>query len=285
MKHFVITLVAVIFTFGMFVPEAEARRFGGGGSFGMQRQMSPPQSPRPAAQAPVRPGAQAAPNRSSWMGPIAGLAAGLGLAALFSHLGLGEGFASFVLIALMVFAAVMLFRFLARRALDGQQAQGTQQRMQYAGNAPGAFGGAAPASMAEMGGGASPVQNDLRSQLDEAAFLRQAKLNFIRLQAANDRGDLPDIREFTTPEVFAEIRMQMADAPTGPVQHTDVIDLEAEVLEVVDEGGRYIVSVRFTGLLREEADAPPAHFDEIWHLVKDHEDRSGWLVAGIQQAS
>ena len=284
MKHFVITLVAVLFTFGMFVPDAEARRFGGGGSFGMQRQMSPPQSPRPAAQAPVRPGTQAAPNRSSWMGPIAGLAAGLGLAALFSHLGLGEGFASFVLIALMVFAGVMLFRFLARRALAGQQAQ-SAQRMQYAENAPGAFGGAAPASMAEMGGAASPVQqDDLRSQLDEAAFLRQAKLNFIRLQAANDRGDLADIREFTTPEVFAEIRMQMADAPTGPVQHTDVIDLDAEVLEVTEESGRYVVSVCFTGLLREEADSPPAHFDEIWHLVKEREGTSGWRVAGIQQA-
>ncbi len=283
MKHFVITLVAVLFTFGMFVPESEARRFGGGGSFGMQRQMSPPQSPRPTAQAPVRPGAQAAPNRS-WMGPIAGLAAGLGLAALFSHLGLGEGFASFVLIALMVFAGVMLFRFLARRVLDSQQTQGAQ-RMQYAGNAPGAFGGAAPASMAEMGGSTSASQDDLRSQLDEAAFLRQAKLNFIRLQAANDRGDLTDIREFTTPEVFAEIRMQMADAPTGPVHHTDVIDLDAEVLEVTEESGRYVVSVRFTGLLREEEDAPPARFDEIWHLVKDQNGTSGWRVAGIQQAS
>src|SRR5690606_28138774 len=105
MKHLFITLIAAVFTFGMMVPEAEARRFGGGSSFGMQRQMAPPQAPRPTATAPARqaPGA-AAPARSSWMGPVAGLAAGLGLAALFSHLGLGEEFASFFLIALMVFA-------------------------------------------------------------------------------------------------------------------------------------------------------------------------------------
>ena len=40
-------------------------------------------------------------------------------------------------------------------------------------------------------------------------FLRSAKTSFIRLQAANDRKDLNDIREYTTPEMFAEISMQL----------------------------------------------------------------------------
>ncbi|MDX5363027.1 MAG: 39S ribosomal protein L45 [Pseudazoarcus pumilus] len=284
MKHLFITLVAAVFTFGMMVPEAEARRFGGGSSFGMQRQITPPQAPRPAATAPAGQTTQgaAAPARSSWMGPVAGLAAGLGLAALFSHLGLGEEFASFFLIALMVFAGIMLFRMLSRRAMAGAD---NSRPMQYAGHAPGAFGGNAPASMNEIGSCTATPADDLRSQLDEESFLRQAKLSFIRLQAAHDRGDHEDIRSFTTPEVFAEICMQLNEHPPVAGQQTDVVELDAEVLEVLDDGSRYIVSVRFKGLIREEADAAPAAFDEIWHLVKNVAGSGGWLVAGIQQTA
>lgn len=282
MKHFIITLVAAFFTLGVMVPEAEARRFGGGSSFGMQRQATPPQAPRPAATTPARPAGQpAAATRSSWLGPIAGLAAGLGLVALFSHLGLGEGFASFVLIALMAFAGFMLFRMLTRRSTANA---GPAQPMQYAGNTPGAFGGSVPASMNEIGSGAAPAGNDLRSQLDEASFLRQAKLSFIRLQAAHDRGDHEDIRAFTTPEVFAEICMQINEHPPVADQHTEVVELDAEVQDVVEEAGRYVASVRFTGLIREEVDAAPGTFDEVWHLVKNTDGSSGWLVAGIQQS-
>jgi predicted lipid-binding transport protein (Tim44 family) len=282
MKHLFIALATVVFSFGFAVPEAEAKRFGSGSSFGMQRQITPQQAPRQATP-PTRqtaPGA-AAPARSSWMGPIAGLAAGLGLAALFSHLGLGEEFASFMLIALMVFAGLMLFRMLSRRAAANA---GEAQSMQYAGNAPGSLGGAVPASMSEIGGGASTAGSDLRSQLDEESFLRQAKLSFIRLQAANDRGDHEDIREFATPEVFAEICMQINEHPPAAGQRTEVLELDAQVMDVAEEGTRYIVSVRFQGLIREEAGATPVSFDEIWHLVKEKAGTRGWLVAGIQQA-
>lgn len=291
MKHFMITLIVAACGLGLIVPDAEAqRRMGGGSSFGMKRNVTPPpQAPRPAAQAPARQGAQpaAAPNRS-WLGPVAGLAAGLGLAALFSSLGLGEEFGSFLLILLLAFGGFLLFRMLMRRsaAAGGHGAN----RMQYAAgsaaqhNVPAgpaganhAFGGGAEAPAAQASG--------LRAQLDEESFLRQAKLNFIRLQAANDEGNLPDIREFTTPEVFAEIRMQMADSPVGPPRRTDVVELDATVLDVDEDSERYIVSVHFQGLLRDEPDAAPAQFEEIWHLTKDKAGRRGWLVAGIQQTS
>jgi len=95
---------------------------------------------------------------------------------------------------------------------------------------------------------------------------------------------LEDIRAFTTPEVFAEIRMQLAERGSTP-QRTDVVELNAEVLEVAEENGQYIVSVRYSGLLREEVDAAPAPFDEIWHLTKPVSGARGWLIAGIQQLS
>ena len=86
----------------------------------------------------------------------------------------------------------------------------------------------------------------------------------------------------TTPEVFAEIKMQVMERANAP-QQTDVVELHAEVLDVAEEAGQYVVSVRFHGLLREEADAAPAPFNEAWHLVKPVQGNEGWRIAGIEQ--
>lgn len=291
MKHFFLTLLVALASFGFAVPDVEAKRLGGGSSFGMKRQATPPAAPRqPAAtqQNPAAGAANAAQPRRSWMGPIAGLAAGLGLAALFSHLGLGEEMASFMMILLLAGAAFLLFRMLMRRRTEAQGGN----RLQYAGASGGASAapshrdaGFAPraASPVSAGTTASGLQQAVDSGFDRDGFARQAKLNFIRLQAANDQGNLADIREFTTPEVFAEIQMQLSERG-GALQRTDIVELNADVVDVAEEGGRYIVSVRFNGLLREEEGAAPTAFDEIWHLVKPVGGDSGWLIAGIQQA-
>lgn len=286
MKHLVISFVVAIFAFAGFVPDAEARRFGGGSSFGMQRQATPPSQPRQPAAAPQRPaqGAAAQQGGRSWMGPVAGLAAGLGLAALFSHLGLGEEFGSFLLIALMIFAAVMLFRMLSRRA--AANTQGRAGAMQFATAGQGARPEAAPQFHQPMSASAAvaPSVASRHPDFDAEGFARQAKVNFIRLQAAHDEGNLDDIREFTTPEMFAEIRMQMNEFHT-PGQRTDVVELHSEVIDVEEEDSRYVVSVHFQGLLREEANAAPTAFNEIWHLIKSKTGDRGWLIAGIQQVS
>lgn len=287
MKHLLISFVVAIFTLGGVIPDAEARRFGGGGSFGMQRQATPQQAPRQPAAQPTRPAAQPAAGtqagKRSWMGPIAGLAAGLGLAALFSHLGLGEELGSLLLIALLVFGAVMLFRMLSRRASSAQA--GT--RMQYAAATPGAdpsqvYGGTTGSSGDNpSSAGSAPTAY---ADFDAEGFARQAKLNFIRLQAAHDEGNLDDIRTFTTPEMFAEISLQIGEHHADG-QRTDVVDLNADVIEVTEDDLRYIVSVRFNGLIRENKDAAPAPFDEVWHLTKGKNDSRGWVIAGIQQVS
>lgn len=283
MKRLIVSIFAAVFTLGIMIPEAEARRFGGGGSFGMQRQISPQQPPRQPAAAQQnlnRQGTQqAAPAQTggrSLMGPIAGLAAGLGLAALFSHLGLGEEFASFFLIALLMFGALMIFRMLGRRAA----ATRAGNRLAYAGMDPTSDMGAS----GSMAGSASFQSAGADPDFDAEAFVRQAKVQFIRLQAAYDAADLGDIREFTSPEVFAEIRLQLADRGAHG-QRTDVVDLDAEVVELVEESTRYIASVRFHGLIREEMDGTPVAFDEIWHLSKPRSGTSGWVIAGIQQVN
>ena len=298
-----LTMLAIVLGLGLSsaAMDAEAKRFGGAKSFGIKRQAAPQQAPASpnatqAAPAAGAAGAAAAPKRS-WMGPLAGIAAGLGLAALASHLGFGEAFGSILLLGLGVIAAIALFRFLTRKPAAGGAAAG-MQGMRYAHETPGAagqrptafesvkpagHGGGSIIGSQLAGGSAAPV-SAIPADFDVAAFERNAKVNFIRLQAAHDAGDLDDIRQFTSPEVFAEIQMDISDR-NGAINTTEVIDIQAAVTEVAEEAGRYIVSVRFTGSLRED-DAPmPEAVDEIWHMTKPTSGTGGWVVAGIQQSS
>lgn len=272
MKRILISLFAVFIGFSFMMPDAEARRMGGSKSFGMQRTAPARQNVAPT---PTRQQTGAAPQKRSWMGPIAGLAAGLGLAALFSHLGLGEEMANFMMLALLAMAAFMLFRWFMRRNAPAAAMQ--YAGMPSAGANPGAAFGQAPAAL-----GGSAAASAFPPGFDADAFTREAKLNFIRLQAAFDAANLDDLRAFTSPEVFAEISMQLAERGDA-AQTTDVMMLDAEVLEAVDEGSRHVVSVRFTGLVREAAGQDAVPLDEVWHLTKPASGPGGWVIAGIQQ--
>ncbi|GIK25855.1 MAG: transporter [Betaproteobacteria bacterium] len=285
MRNALIAVFAAVVGLGFAVGDAEARRMGGSKSFGMQRSAPPPtkQSTAPATTPTQPAAAQPAAGGSRWLGPVAGLAAGLGLAALFSHLGLGEELASFVMILLLVAAAVFVFRLLTRKRMPQSQS------LQYAagtgaGNTPLRFD-AQPAAGGAAAGAAHPsAAGSIPAGFDVDGFLRQAKLNFVRLQAAHDTGNIEDIRNFTTPEVFAEIRLQMNERGDAP-QQTDVVTLNAELLEVAEEGAQYVASVRFSGAIRETEGAAPEAFAEIWHLTKPVDGSRGWAVAGIQQVS
>ena len=283
MKKMLLAICTVIMALGLSVGSAEAARLGGGKSVGMQRQAvtpkpaTPPQQATPAAPAQGVAAPAAAPKRN-WMGPIAGLAAGLGIAALLSHFGLGEGMANFLMIALLAMAAVFVFKLLFRRKAEPQSSP-----LQYAGAGN---TGMTPPPVEPQYGSAAPAAPTAAATIpagfDVDGFLRVAKLNFVRLQAANDAGNLADLREFVSPEIFAEIKLQLEER--GKVaQQTDVVTLNASLLEVVTDGPRHIASVHFSGMIREDANAPAAAFDEVWNLTKPADGSSGWVVAGIQQ--
>ncbi|SDG67612.1 Tim44 domain-containing protein [Propionivibrio dicarboxylicus] len=285
MKKFFAILFVAVAALSMSVGDAEAARLGGGRSIGMQRQAVTPRPVSPtqqAAPAPVSPAPTAAPApaaqpKRSWLGPIAGLAAGLGLGALLSHFGLGAGFANFLMMALLAMAAVFVFKLLFRR-----NAQPASEPLQYAGMGNGGpVPSEAPPAGVATSGAATPVSR-IPEGFDVDGFLRVAKLNFVRLQAANDAKNIDDIREFVAPEIYAGIKLEMDERGSAP-QQTDVVTLNAELLEVVTEGHQHIASVRFTGMIRESTNAAAAPFDEIWNLSKSVDGSRGWVVAGIQQ--
>ena len=306
-------MLAITLSLSLAPGLSEAKRLGGGGSSGMQRAApthtaptAPPARPAQPTQASPTPASPApvAAGKRSWLGPIAGLAAGLGIAALMSHFGMGEGLGNLLTIALLAFGAVFLVRFLMQRFGAGQTAgprvagaggygapgPGPQpawprpapvveplQRDIAAATLPAA--GAMNAYGQPLAGPAGPT---LPADFDHAGFERIAKMIFIRMQAANDNINLDDLRQFTTPEMYAAFKLDLLDRDSKP-QVTEVLKVDAEVLELAREGGRQIVSVRYHGAVREEAGAAPTDFDEVWHLVRPDDNSGPWVIAGIQQ--
>jgi predicted lipid-binding transport protein (Tim44 family) len=295
--------------------DAEARRLGGARSLGRQsatatqrsstpspaqstptQQAGPAQNVQPATPTP----ATAAPNRNRWLAPIAGLAAGLGIAALLSHFGLGDAFAGMlanvIVLALIAFVVIWLIRKLTNRQRAAGPAYRTGGGLPPSGGVR-EIGGypqeprfTAPPTGQYLAPEANPLTTprigsapSIPADFDTETFLRNAKVYFVRLQAAWDAGNMDDIREFTTPEMFAEIRMDLADRGAQPNQ-TDVVQLSADLLDVADRGNEYLASVRFNGLIRETQGAAAEPFVEIWNLSKSCLTGEGWLLAGIQQA-
>ncbi|MDQ3196163.1 MAG: TIM44-like domain-containing protein, partial [Pseudomonadota bacterium] len=255
-------------------------------------------APRAPAQAPTAAAAPAAGSR--WLGPLAGLAAGGLLAALFFG-GAFDGirFLDIAMIMLLIGAAVFVVRMLRQKSaannndatrFSGMKPAPISGTRDSAGSGPGSY---APPREPYTGSSARaprPVSESAVTEsvsyppgFEPAPFLRSAKTSFIRLQAANDARDLNDIRDYTTPEMYAELAMEMQER--GDVaQKTEVIQLDANMLDVVTEGELAIASVRFSGLIRETENGPTEPFDEVWHVQKSLRDRkSVWLIAGIQQ--
>ena len=279
----ILTVLITLCGLSLVAVDADARRMGGGKSFGMQRntqQQAAPKAPaqqQQSQQAAGTPAQQpAAATGNKWLGPLAGLAMGAGLMALFMNNGFAGALAGLLLIAAIAGIAMMAFRALRGRTASAplQYAGGGQHPLS---SAPGS--GAAAHSVAATTATASRWPADFNA----SEFLRHARLNFVRLQEAHDARDSTALADFVTPDVLAEVQAQW-QAEGDTAGKTDVVTLESAVLDVATEGLLYIVSVRFSGLIREDSHAEPQPFAEIWHLEKPLRGATGWLVSGIQQA-
>jgi predicted lipid-binding transport protein (Tim44 family) len=259
-------LSAAIFFLGgaLVATDAEARRFGGARNSGVQRNVTaPPAKPaQQQAQGQQQGAQQAAPasTGSRWGGILGGLAIGGLLGYLFG----GSGLLGLLLIAALAIVAVMAVRaFAARRRQETRPVQFAGMRENVS----------VPMNRELPQAGARVPAN-----FDASGFLRAAKLNFLKLQAANDAGRLEEIREFTTDELYDALKSDF-----GERSQTEVTALEADLLELATEGSQHWASVRFSGTVREAPGAAPETFAEIWNLVKPADGSSGWLLAGIQQ--
>jgi len=299
--------------------EAQAKPMGGGRSFGRQSSNVTRQSAAPApTQAAPRPAAAPAPTpapapaippkpASPWKGILGGALLGLGAGALLSHFGMGGALGamggmlgSLLMIGLLVMAGLFIYRMVRGKSAGGNPSpfqggfQDHQPLAQGAGATPEigsslqpqAFEPLQPASSGVSLGKPqdAPAQWGVPADFDSVAFLRHAKMNFIRLQAAWDKADANDIREFTTPEMFGELKLQLQERGASP-NNTDVVSLNAELMGIETVGNDYLASVKFSGMIKEAEHAAAEPFAEVWNLSKPVSGTSGWILAGIQQIS
>lgn len=274
-------MTLAVLSFGLATFDAEAKRFGGGKSIGQQRQSISPQAAPKPTQAPTAAAAAAGGNK--WAGPLAGLAAGGLLAALF----MGGAFEGVNMTDVLMLAALMAAIFFVIRMMRKSRQEQVTRPLQYSGMDANTSNSPIPPASMGLGTATEATKKaaNIPADFKVEPFLRNAKTSFIRLQAANDARDLNDIREYTTPEMYAEISMQISERGDEP-QKTEVLSINAELLEVVTTDDQAIASVRFNGQLRESPDSLPESIDEIWHVQKSLKDAEAvWLLAGIQQVS
>ena len=267
MRNIISFLIITVFAFGLVINEASAKRFGGGRSFGTQRSMSSFSS-SPSKQSSNFMGKGA----SKWGGVLGGLLIGGLLASLFMGNGLASGLLSWLAIGVVILLLVNFFR---RKMQPSYQ---TAQSSEFGQN-----------NIDSLKRNISEKYQQFTESSERSYpqgfvaedFLRDAKVKFIRLQAAYDQADLDDIREFTTPEVLAEIQMQFQEREENNI--TEVVTLNAELLDSSTEANVTSASVRFTGQIKENSDqAGP--LNEIWHFRKSI-DNPNWVVSGVQQTT
>jgi predicted lipid-binding transport protein (Tim44 family) len=314
MKKFLIGMTLAVAALSM-VGESIARPMGGGRSIGRQsssvsRMQAPAPAPRPtAAPQAGRPAAgpvAGAPVKqpSRFGGLIGGALLGLGIGALLSHFGMGAALANMLgtilPVMLLALAAFFLYRWFRNRNGQGNMPanafQGFNQNPLPAGSTPEIGSGM---NLAKQPAAYEPVQQPASSpaapaapaphtpwgvpaDFDSESFLRSAKTSFIRMQAAWDKGDVADLSQFTTPEVFAELKMQIQERGAQP-EYTDVVSIDAQVLGIETVNNEYLVSVQFNGMIKPAPDALAEPFAEVWNMSKPVNGASGWVLAGIQQ--
>jgi predicted lipid-binding transport protein (Tim44 family) len=197
-----------------------------------------------------------------------------------------------MLLPLLLIGVVVL---LLLRLLRGSRASAASP-MRYAGAGPelrtpagyetqppptrlgGAVGTAAPPALAAS----APAAARYPPGFEPEPFLQHAKAAFVRIQAALDRGDLKTLGDLLTTEMLAETRAEILGRGTAETP-TEIVTLQAELIEVVAEGLLAWASIRFSGLIREDAFALAQPFDEVWNLQKPLSGETGWRLAGIQQ--
>ncbi|MGH6608984.1 MAG: Tim44 domain-containing protein, partial [Burkholderiaceae bacterium] len=116
------------------------------------------------------------------------------------------------------------------------------------------------------------------ADFDSAAFLAAAKANYIKLQNAWDSGDLAELQEFTSNDMFIALTHELR--ARGGKSQTEVVSIDAELLGIESLPDEHIASVKFDGTLR--VDGEIERVSEVWNLAKPARG-GGWVLAGIQQ--
>ncbi|MFA5677268.1 MAG: TIM44-like domain-containing protein [Pseudomonas sp.] len=280
--RWLLPFLTVFLMVGLTVPDAEARRFGGGKSFGSapMHKSQPAQRQTPQQQAAPRNQQQnpaATSGASRWLGPLAGIAAGGLLASML----FGDGFQGLQLFDILIFGliAFVLFKLFSRRAA------GAMQRQPHPAGGPVPTPAAQQPSWSSQTASAQPVAQPVTMQapswFDADSFLKGAEEHFYTLQRHWHDGDAAGMAEYLDPALLQQMLATRAEAPPSSNGFVEELDVRLEGIEQRD--GRTIATVGFTGLDREFPADEGERFDESWRLERLDGENQPWTICGIRQ--
>ncbi|MDA9689227.1 Tim44-like domain-containing protein [Betaproteobacteria bacterium] len=284
-NKFFVSFFLISFFSLLALESSEARRMGGGRSFGkmppIKRQATTPQKPAEKVSPKNSPNSVAS-NRGG-MGMLGGLAAGLGLAALASYLGIGGELMGLLVILGICFLCFLAFRVFFSKGLA---------RMALAGGSPEKF----PQTRIEERLETTTAGVSEKEQYSDAnfeweipekeKFLEVAKSKFIELQKHWSSGDLAKLENFCTEGLMEHLSKEFREEDRV-YSNLSVVELNAYLEgnnSIKKQSGVTVseVYIRFNGLMRD-SDSLPIKFNEVWTLQKTNNPNQGWLLAGIFQ--
>lgn len=141
-----------------------------------------------------------------------------------------------------------------------------------------------PAAGARTAGQSPPVAAIVLPRgTDREALLIELRLHFVRLQEAWDLGAMPALQALTTSEMLEELCLGLpACSFDGAAARTDIVTLRADLFAFDELPAAFVVSVEFSGLMRESPGHCPLPFRELWMLTRSKDGSSGWKLARHQ---
>ena len=284
MQRFLSIALALCLGLTLSLDASAGKRMGGGKSFGsapthQTRQADAPTSaaqPAAAGTAATAAAGRAAPaasGASRWLGPLAGIAAGGLLAAMF----MGDGFEGiqFLDILLLGLIAFVIFKlFAARRQAQGQPAMAGGMQRQMPQQAP-IFGGASASTSA-----AATI--NAPAWFDEQRFIEAGRTHFLALQQHWDAAEMDKIAEFVTPQMLSFLKEERASLGEG-YQSTYIDDLSVQLDGIDELADKTVATLTFRGVAKTSRFDQGEPFSESWRMERVNGDNQPWLVAGIRQ--
>ncbi|MBD1557993.1 TIM44-like domain-containing protein [Vibrio sp. S9_S30] len=271
-------------------PIAEAKKFGGGKSFGKSYKTAP--APKQQQQNTNTIGNDQGKQTSGKKGLMGGLLGGLlagGLLAAFFG-GAFEGI-QFMDILIMGLIAFVIFK-LMKGLLASKQGSMNQQQPAYSGanrntfepqQQPNVhnFEQTQPLSGGFGAASDSDVPHNYPLGFDHAAFVNGSRDHYRKLQGAWNYNELETIREYVSPGLFDDLSAERAKLEGE--QHTDVMYVDAEIVRADHNATSAQLSLQFSGRYRDTAEGVEEDITDVWHLERDlTQPNAPWLIVGIQ---
>lgn len=285
----IFTIFALILTVSFAAPHVEAKKFGGGKSFGKSFKTAPVKKQQPQQtdtlkqQQPAANQAAKSSKKGLMGGLLGGLLAGGLLAAFFGGAFDGIQFMDILIFGLIAFVIFKLFK-----TMRGAKSTPMGHRDAYAGNSPQQPNQqqqfrqqATSAAKEEYVSTDSEVPFNLPPGFNMNAFLNGSREHYRTIQGAWNHNELGKIREYVSPALFEDLVAERGKLEGD--QQTEVMYVDAELVRADYTANLAQLSIKFSGRYKDRAESVEEEITDIWHLERDLKTPNApWLIVGIQ---